>query len=165
MYWKIPKNTPLFAAVMAVKKRMDECTAAADALASELNAQEVYQSNYYLAGGIAGLRFSSKPEGWKQVGSHYGVYLPKAALKDLCARIAALPKVQIKEMATVLQYKTHTRFYNGGFYRSRLPDISFLPSVVLMKTRGRAPYTGIPGMIEMLGSEYDTLHKKTLNAG
>ncbi len=157
MKFKIPKGTPLFNAVMEVRKRMDECDAAATALCKEVGAEQHYTDNYYLAGGIAGFRFKTKPEGWKQVGSHYRVFLPKAALKELNARISALPRMNVEEMAKVLKYKTHTGFNGQGFSLQRLPSMTFLPDVILLSTQDKNPWKGCQGIIEIMGSEYDAL--------
>lgn len=159
MKFKIPKGTPLFDAVMAVSKRMDECNAAAEALSKELGAEECYHSTYHLAGGIAGMRFPSKPEGWKDVVGQYKVYMPKAALRDINKRIAALPTMKVEEMATILKYKNHTGFNGNGFQMQRLPTITFLPDVILLSTIDGNPWKGCKGATEIKGSEYDALER------
>lgn len=157
MKFKIPKGTPLFKAVMAAKKRMDACDDAAEALALELGAEDYYHDSYFLAGGIAGLRFRSKPEGWKQVGTNYNVFLPKAAMKELCQRIKDLPKMHVEEMASVLEYTMYCQLTHIGFSRHRLPAMTFLPNHILLSTHDGDPWKGVDGAVEILASEYEAL--------
>jgi len=100
MKFKILKGTKTFDDLSALWKRMDKARLEAKKLAKSLGAENFATSGSHgIAGGIEGMEFPEKPEGWKSVGDSWqSLYMPKAIMSLTMGAKYTLPNSDIIEI-------------------------------------------------------------------
>lgn len=151
MKFKVLAGSDIFEQLMAVKKRMDESFEKSKQIADEVGAEEWLSGP---DGDLWGIRFPSKPNGWKQVlGVHHNdCYFPKANRqnKDLLDRIAGIPRVSRKDLNACVGFKIQW----VGFKQLRSIGVVWGELFCLVELHEEANYQPLPGMEELTVSEY-----------
>lgn len=159
MKFKINNGTETFKNLKDVQSRMKECNAAASALAKELggvDGQRLSGGHDCIAGGLGGIKLSSKPDGWRNASKHhYGFYFPKITKsnKPILAKIADLPKVTYRDLNSVVGFE----FQSSGLTWFNCPSVKWGPEYVLLAIHEDCYFTPNADMVEILDSEYKTL--------
>lgn len=115
-----------------------------------------------LWGGLSGVELDQKPEGWKKVGKSYQkLFAPKVNNKAIQKEWDELPFVKKSEIKELLNYGNYSGMSDGVLVWNNLPEIIFSDNLILIKTSSVAKsYTPVSGMVEILGSEYNSLNNK-----
>lgn len=104
-------------------------------------------------GGIGGVHYNIKPEGWKHVGpSCQSFYMPYRRDKKLWEAIAGLPIIHRNEFKDLIGYG----MYRGNGIISRMPGFRFFDNAILIDTSecSHGEYIPKQGMVEILESVY-----------
>jgi hypothetical protein len=161
-FYKIANGTETFEKVDAVLKRIDESWDIAEALGLELGSPTgkwIFSASY-AAGGVVGLEMAKQPDGWKkaQPKYHFGFYFPKVikANYDIIKRIRTLPAVSRLELSRQVGY--NSQFGAPGIQRTQEFILVEMTSGVVKNSFYATPEL-TADMIEIVGSEYETLSK------
>lgn len=156
MYFKVLKDSALFYALCALNIRMKYCNAQARALVAELGGRSHGRKAGKLAGGIDGIEFDQKPEGWMKVYPKYhpNMFYPKEkGNRELLKRLASLPTVSDAELNEVVHY---TPQWIGLTYYSRV-GAEWGDEFHLIEVDTEVEYQPLPDMVEIKASEYKLL--------
>lgn len=159
MKFKIPKGTPLFDTLKEVAKKMKEVNAEAQKIVDEIPDTEGFSpSNHGIAGGIKGIAFkeySKKKEGWNKMESGVSKwFMPKAANKELWAKIRALPVLSKDEVNKPLNF-SFGMFGNMEIWHT--PKIMFKKSAILVQYPDMWKGTPPADAVEILASEWNKI--------
>jgi hypothetical protein len=160
MKYKILKGTELFKNLTAFKKKMADVRKQAMDLAIELGGVSSASNGRYLAGGIDAVEFKEKPEGWRSVGNSWqNLYYPKADKKnkEIHNKIQALPRLDFDELNALVGFTGQFCSDERGIAHVKSVSIKWHKDFILMETAEGTEYTPVKDVIEILGSEYDTL--------
>jgi hypothetical protein len=166
MKYKVLKGTALFDKLIAIVDQINECNQQALDLAHSQGAVGLATLGNNRGGGIDAFRFKEEPDMllWKQMDKHRyrDLYSPRANKKnnELFSQIQALPRIGYPEYNAVIGYESQwigiTCHQSYGLTQD---DEFFLISVF-----DESKYTPHPDMIEILGSEFNLLKEKSLEA-
>lgn len=119
-----------------------------------------------LGGGIGGINFDKKPDGFCHVGKKWHMlFMPYARNKKMWKEIDSLPVVEMSVLKDLLKYGNYSGASEGGLFFSTYPGILIKDDVVLIDViESITEYTPVPNMIEILISEYNQLSKPEKSA-
>lgn len=164
MKYKIVKGTKLFNQLTALNERIKLVDKMAKDLATSLGGTEVATKGNNLAGGIDGIAFKDHPgkDGWMKVGNTWqNLYYPKAVNRQIRKQIAELPTIEYKELNDMVGFQGNQVVSESkGLAWVKSVGVFFHKEVILMETVEGSKYRPVPGVKEILGSEYDKLMKK-----
>ena len=154
---KIPVSHPLGQKLSDVINRIIESRQyALDLAKDEFNASRIWAGGHHQWGGISGVQYESKPEGWKTVDKRNKLYMPKVKEKELWEKIKSLPKVKHTELTDLLGWPS---LQIVGMNIIRFPGFSLTPKYVLLDIPEKVDQKILDGMIEITVSEFKKLKK------
>lgn len=107
-------------------------------------------------GGVAGLVFAKKPNGWTPI--DVGIFRPRLG-STLYKEMTALPFVSAATINEIVGYTPRSVEASGGkFMRMYYPGVKVLDDCILLSFKDYVTYyKPVEGMIEILESEYHAL--------
>lgn len=162
MKYKISKGCYLFDKLMEVGRRMIECNAQARQMVRNIKgAGKFHIARNAIAGGISCIRFKEKPLGWVRYSRKYqGLYKPAAKNKIYHTLIGSLPVVESEEVAKLLKFKDQTYFVDDTMHWISCPGVRWKKNFILVSVPSEVKYKPLPGMKEILESEFIKLSKQ-----
>jgi hypothetical protein len=162
MKYKISKESDLYFNLRALEVKIKAANYLAYDVVKEFGAEKFALNPHSFAGGIGGIVFDRKPEGWKRVGKDWqDLYYPKASNKMDLEKIKGLPLVTEKEYNDITGFVGMQTISSGqGFYLIGSPGIYFGDEEILLDVNSQCTFTPKEGMIEILESEYLKLKGK-----
>lgn len=166
MYFKIESGSEVYNKLKELQKKCNDVKKQLTALPLLVDEAtgDVYSSGEYLAGDVVGIVCKKKPEGWKQTGEkHLNCYMPKVNKqnKEILDAIAAIPKVDAKELNSIVGFKApQTPPSERGIVFVKTVNISFAKNYILMSVTKGCKYKPLPGIVEIVASEYEKLKPK-----
>ena len=162
MKFKINKGTETFQKLSDIKKRMEACNDTASLFVNTIPGakDEFTIADDCVAGGVSGIEFKEKPDGWRLAfpGQSQRLFFPKAEKrnKKLLAAISELPKIRREEVNVIVGFEPH--FAGITFFKS--VGVHWGKKFILLKTGDGANYKPPKDVGEILESEYNKLSKQ-----
>jgi hypothetical protein len=172
MKFKVTKESDLYKKLMALHDRLISVRDEANKCAKDLGFTEYYHKSMVLGGGFYGLvpvDGKTKTDGysWAFSDREGNAVMPSKLTKnkEILERIKNLPVVHYEELNELVDYKeelSHRPSGKGhGTAMNFCPATSWGKGYVLIDIPVyNGKYKPVDGMIEILESEYNTLHEK-----
>lgn len=145
MKYRINKGTETYAKLDALYKRMQVARKAAYAFVKSVGATQFASASHVLEGGVGGVVFDKKPEGWTMVGKPWqNLYFPKVKQKELLDKIRALPLIANEDLNAIVGFKDHGLVVDedsGSFSSIRRPGVQWVKDCVLVDVPNKCKYT------------------------
>lgn len=155
MKFKIDKSSPIYDSLVNLHKYGKVCEDAANEWVKNKFGKKLNFASPegVLWGGVAAVQFISAKKGWKQINARHKLYAPQRDIDKKSAE--ALPVVTKQELKDLLAYGN----YPCPTGINTIPSVTLGDGYALIAVpdavRGYEP---IDGMVEILGSEYNTLY-------
>lgn len=168
MKFKIAKTTETFKKLAEFKKQVESVNTQAGKLSKELGGTGRYCKKIHrLAGGVSGIEFKQKPEGFKVVGEPYqNLYYPKVTNKTACKQIEALPTLEYNALNSIIGFKSpQTVSADRGIVWINAPSVIWGKNEMLLDIESGCKYTPpSKDIVEILESEYEKLKNKIVES-
>lgn len=117
---------------------------------------------FHVIGRVNGIQFTENPDKtlWRSVGPKYmNLYMPKSKNKAVLTALEELPYLEKDEYNNIFGNPSDVLVENqGGLGLFNAPGCKFLGKEIVLKVPSSiSDYKPIPGMIEILESEYNRL--------
>lgn len=165
MYFRIPKGTETFNKLQALHQLIEKARASARKLVKTFGGTGEYCGEQQsIGGGIAGVEFKEKPEGWKMVGEKYQkLFMPKADQKELWKKIKALPVIEYDELNKIVGFDgPQTAIDSRGIAWINSVGMVWGTQYMLMEVAKGCKFKPNKDMTEIVESEYQKLEKYEL---
>lgn len=162
MYYKITKGSETFNKIQDLIQQMERVNNLAREVVKEITGKEKnsFISGGELAGGIGGIHFYEKPDGWRDSGSkHYDEYYYPKKNKDntdIIKKIQELPILKKDVLAEIIGFEE--QFVEMHWYG--LPSTSFDDENVIIEVNNSCEYSPNNDIIEITGSEYKAIYSQ-----
>lgn len=170
MKFKVLPGGAIYNNLRLFSKKVDSVRVEARKLCKELGGETFAADGRFLAGGISGIVFNAKPDGWRVVGDSYRkLFFPKINKqnKAILAKIDLLPKINSKELNSIVSFEgpqTIERNDGGhGMYWVECPKVFFGEKYILIDVSEGCTYKPPVGVIEILESEFIKLKTRIEN--
>ncbi len=163
MKYKVSKGTELFKKLDDFEKEMKRCNKAAFDLVEQLGYKTMRGKYATLAGGISSIVIEgTAPPLWKKCANGSKEYFPmkRNANKELLEKIRALPIVEYDDLNKLLKYDPWKRKNADDRRISFHPGFICRKGYFLISVASYVKYKPLPGMVEILESEYEKLQTK-----
>lgn len=156
MKFKILPGCDLFNAFCEILEQGKNYQLLARQWAEPQGANEWAEPHSAFSGGVAGLVFAKKPNGWTTI--DVGVFRPRLG-SALYKEMKALPFVGAATINELVGYTPRYVAVSGGkFMLMRHPGVKVLDGCILLSFKDYITYyKPVEGMIEILESEYRSL--------
>lgn len=169
MYFKVEPGSTIYDILMDVHEQMKVSKKACKDLSNEVGADGYSSStSTYIAGEINAFHFSSceQPyQSWRRLQDCW--FMPMvskkhaAANKDILQKLADIPRVNKDILAESLLCKPQGYVSeSGGLGFFTIPNVEWREGVILLTFPTKIDYNPVPGLIEIITSEYKKLSQK-----
>lgn len=161
MKFVIKKGSELYRKLAVIQARAIICNKDAKKLALFFGAKSWHIGQGCLAGGISCIEFKGDPpKGWVKFSPKYpNLFKPGARDKYTWKLIKMLPVVSSDEVAKILKFNDQTYFVGDQMHWISCPGVQWKKDFALVKVPEEVKYKPVPGMKEILESEFIKLSK------
>lgn len=162
MKYKIVKGTETFNKLLRLKEEIKRVNKEASDVVKKLGAEKYCKKNGKLVGGIGGIQFDSKPEGYKVIGKEWqNFYYPKVSNKKDLKLIENLPTIDYDALNSIIGFNgPQTIETNNGIFWINTVGLIWGDDYVLIDIDDECEFEPNKDTVEILGSEYITLKSK-----
>lgn len=163
MYYKVKKESEIYAKLMALAVKIQEANEKAIELGEELGGNRTYTEGSNLAGGIGAISFDENPDKlkWMSVGpKHQSLFYPKSKNLDVLAKLKALPTVSYDELNEITCFKRIAGANKKGLFIVKSLGFVKRGKELLLKAYEDIPYNPVEGIEEIKGSEFQEIYKQ-----
>lgn len=159
MKFKVLKGTDTFQKLEELRLKIKEVNNQAFNVVRELGSTRYCKKNGVLAGGISAIEFTSKPEGYINMGKSWqSLYFPKAKNKKDLELISKLPTIDYSELNTIVNFEGNQVVEtDAGLAFIKTIGLIFGENEMLIDIEDGCKYCPPKDIIEILSSEYFAL--------